>query len=103
MAQSKGETFLTVAWSLGLYGWGFAVGSLGLLGFGWDGPSAYAFQGLTAMGATYLLLAFGTAMSLSSPIPEDPRGGSVPFRLLLGWGVMGLCPPPSRLLRRAFA
>lgn len=99
MSEPRGETFLTVVWSLGLYGWGVAVLGLGLLGTGSDGPEALAFKSLAAMGGSYILLAVGLAMSLSSPLPEDPGGGSRPLRLWVGWGIMGLCPPPSRLLR----
>lgn len=103
MSRPSGETGLTIAWSLGLYAWGVAVMELGFLGPGSDGPDAAAFQALLAMGGSYILLAVGVAMSLSSPLPDDPRGGSVPLRLMAGWGVMGLCPPPGRLLRLTLA
>jgi len=101
MAQSKGETFLTYAWSLGLYGWGIAVAGLGLGAVVDFPPEPLVLNGLAAMGASYILLAVGVALSLSSPLPKDTFGDSVPFRLRLGWAVMALCPRPSRFIRAA--
>lgn len=97
MATTKGETFLTFAWSLGLYGWGIAV-----IGLGFAAAPDFA-PWLAAIGASYLLLAVGLALSLSAPLPKDTFGDSVPARLRLGWTVMALCPRPSKLLRAASA
>ncbi|TBR21988.1 hypothetical protein EPO15_08920 [bacterium] len=56
-----------------------------------------------AVGSLLALYAAALGGAMGEPLPEDPRGGFVPLRLRLSWGILGLTPPPSGTLRKTGA
>lgn len=103
MARSDAEAEPALLWSIALFM--AAIAALGRLEF-----AAYEYTAnpalpwaLRGLAGAFALLGFGMAGAMGEPLPADPREGSIPLRLRLCWGILGVCPRPGKALRTSAA